>query len=348
VEVRALPALCLLSLIPTAARADCAPQNLFDEIDQATTVVVGRVAPGRTRLGGPARVRVERVFKGTARGTLAVSFNVFHSNLQGGQRYLLFIGPDGNMLPGCTTVPLARTVVSPGAERDLADAVARWLAVPPAGRTHLLVEIAAGRPGIATGDAARRLAASPALVQSMTATDEGALVQALERPAGEDTTSVAMVLARRHATAAIPLLLPLLDGAQGRISGRLIEDALELLANHHATAYERGRDFYDPVADTIRADWSSWWARRQGLGPLDLLRAGFRERGVTPPALDDRNALAAAIAHAPDDLTAAEAIEICERLRGAQTSVLPRAQYHERDEAPQAAHDCGDRILPHK
>lgn len=311
------------------AEASCAPSDPFAEADGAPRVAIVRAARAPAGPGNPAfevQLHVEKVLKGPATPAVSrVSFNPMSgTSLQAGRRYLVFFTPDGAIQQGCATVDVG----DPGG-RSVADAVAAWLgARGDRDQTALLVQLGIAGPFGANEArvpplALAHLAASPRLLAETNAAERASLVAVVPRVVDERAYALAWVLARLRATESMPAWIAFLGVSHPSANHRPVQDALELMTNRHDPAYTPGRDFHGPQAEALRAGWIQWQSAHGGKPAQDVVAAGARERGVSPPVLGDRASLARVVRGEKDELTRKVALAACEQLLRTPTSLLP-------------------------
>lgn len=323
-------ALILVAAIVGAAaeaRADCAPPDHFAEASRAARVAIVRVTGAPPRSGAP--LEVQQVLKGPATPrALTASFNpLTGTSLSPGHRYLAFFTPDGRLVQGCVTLDLAERGAAP-----IRHAIEAWVkAKDDRARTALLVRAgtsAAAGHDRAASQALGHLAARPDLLAALHASERAALVAAIPRALDDRAYALAWVLARLHAIESVPAWVKLLESPALRANHRPIQDALELMTNHHDPRYVPGRDFYGELAAELRDGWKTWSARNQARPLADALAEGSRARGARLPSLTDRAAVEAAVRGERDELTRRVALNACELLRRSRESALGSSFTH--------------------
>ncbi len=321
--VAALTAIPLL-LGARIAHADCWPENPFSSADAAPRVAVVRAAAGGKGQFS-ARLQVEKVIKGPATPTsVDVTFHpMSDASLLPGQRYIVFFTPSGGVRSdGCTTIALAASDA-----QGMPEALAEWAAATDArSRTAFLVRTGtrapAARGSRAPIGALDKLARSPTLLAAVTVDERAALVRAVPTVADERTYGLAWTLARLHATESVPAWAAFLGVAHSSANPRPVEDALELMTNHHEPAYTLGRDIDGEPSKALGVAWQAWGAKHGAKPAQAAVDLGSRERSARPVPLTDRAALALVVRDEKDELARKVALAACEQLLRTPTSLL--------------------------
>lgn len=308
-----------------SSRADCMPGNAFTSAARSARVLVVRAGGTRLRPPYAANLSVERALFGPAAPrTMSVQFNPLSgASFTNGQRYIVFVSARGDVEGGCSTVSLAQP--DAGA---VVDALRDWLAAQTdRARVAVLVRTIAATPSKAASDAASFLAASPALLAAMDASDRARLIAAIPAAHDERAYGIAWTLARLHAIESLPAWIAWLSVSHNGANPRPVHDALELMTNHHDSAYTRGRDLTGDLQRQLVRNWSQWESAHRGQSPAQFITSGFRERGITVGSLTDRAQLATALrgiaSTSSDEVSRQTLANACEMSVRPTQSVMP-------------------------
>jgi len=317
-------AACLVSILVSRASpagADCSPVDRFTATEQAARVVFGRVV--HLRQGG-ATFAAMQTLKGPR---FPVRIELTYNPLAGislveRERYLLSLGPNGAVLGGC-----GPRALRDNEESGLAvDAMKTWLSASDVvTRAAFLVRLGTRGVDLIALDALVYLAGRPILLAAITPAQRDELIAAIPTSRDERAYALSFILGRLHAVASLPAWIAWLGQRQPGANARPIQDALELMTNHHDPAYGVGRDFDAEKGAVLRAGWSRWLAAH-GKEPLSrALTAGFSERVQRAIGLDDVVELAEVFSHSTDPLTRLVVLNACELINKRATSVIGQA-----------------------
>lgn len=299
--------LLLLRALP--ALADCSPIDRFTATEQAARVIVGRVV---TTSGiGQATVTAIETLKGPAQpARLKLAYNPMEGiSLVPRERYVLFLDAAGHVMGGCTS----RALPNPREGAEIVDALRSWQHSSDAeARTALLVRLGTHGAKAIAEDALLCLGASPQLLAAVSSAQRDALAAVIPVTRDERAYALSWALARLHAIATLPAWITWLDQPQPGANSRPIQEALELMTNHHDPGYTLGRDFDSQQGALLRAGWIRW-IEAHGKEPLSrTLMSGFSERVQRAISLDDPADLADVYTHSTDLLTRLVALNACE------------------------------------
>jgi hypothetical protein len=320
----ALSALCALSLATVGrdARADCTPGNAFASATRAARVLVVRAGRHRASLSSVQPLTVERALLGAAtpRSIVAQINPLSGDSFVSGHRYVVFVSAQGQLEGGCSAVALD----APEA-RGIIESLRDWIAArSDVARVSVLVRAISAAPSKAATDAAHRLASTPALLAAVDGPSRAALVAAIHSAHDERAYGLAWALGRLHAIESLPAWIAWLDVAHNGANARPVQDALELMTNHHDPTYTRGNDFGAELRSALRQRWSQWESAHRGQSPATFLAAGFRERGAAAVSLGDPSQIAAALVRTPDDALALQVLtNACELRARSAPSLMP-------------------------
>jgi hypothetical protein len=313
-------ALALAALLAAGARAsaDCAIPDRFAEHERAARVVVVEArASARPML---ARLLVREVLKGAKQPRqLEVVFNpLAGESFAPRRRYVVFLKSDGTPAGGCTALE------QNGQSASLVQALAGWGHAGPArGKAAYLVHFGKGKDLLASSAALTHLAARPDLLREIPNEDREAIMRTLIAADDERAYPAAWILGRLHALDAVPVFIDWLSRAHAGANARPVQDALELLTNHHEPGYTPGRDFDLATQQQLRDAWQRWHLAHRREMHDDVMARGFAERGQAPVKLTDAAGLAAILREGKDALSCAVALAACEQQAGTPETRLP-------------------------
>jgi len=303
-----------------SAHADCIQRNVLSDAASAAAVVVVRVQS----VTPTASAQVQTTVKGQPGRTVALQQPGGEDDdiYERGHRYLLFLDASGHVLGPCATRDLSPGALRAGhdTEASLVATLRRWVAArDDVARRQVLLGAALGRPALLGQAAAELLAASPTLVAALTEPERARIVSALGTLRDERLYGLAWIVARLHRADAIAPLAGAIAAPGPSLNSRPLEEALEVLANHHDDSYRAGEDLDGPTAHAIADRWRALAAAARD---ATWLTRRFPERAVrTVPRLDDARVLAAFIRdERTDRLSRVVALTFCEPLAGVAES----------------------------